>query len=132
MMRHIILSLALATLSLALVAMITVIWPLRGEVMSGESLKSLLANGLTLMLGGPGEGYKGTLTLQADGTGVGLTMQDNGTKFDFTGTWTIEDNQFCRKWKFNNFKKKCETWRKVGDNKVVVLIDGKKIRVNSW
>ena len=132
MMRYYFLSLALATFSLALVIMINAIWPLGEEDMPGESLKPLLANGLTLMFGGPGEGYKGTLRLQADGTSVGLSVQDNGIIFDLTGTWTIEDNQFCRKWKFNNFKKKCETWRKVGDNKVVVLIDGKKIRVNSW
>ena len=119
-------------LSLALVTMIVTSWPLRAEDMSGESLKSLLANGLTLMLGGPGEGYEGTLRLKADGTGVGSAVLDNGKKLDITGTWTIENNQFCRQWKFNNFKKKCETWRKIGENIVEVLIDGKKIGVNSW
>ena len=124
MMRTIILTIALVIISAS--------WPLRAEDMSGESLKSLLANGLTLMLGGPGEGYEGTVRLEADGTGVGSAVLDNGKKLDITGTWTIEDDQFCRKWKFNNFKKKCETWRIIDENKVEVLIDGKKAGVNSW
>ena len=119
-------------LTLALVTMFAASWPSRAEDMSGESLKSLLANGLTMMLGGPGEGYEGTIRLEADGTGVGSAVLDNGKKLDITGTWTIEDDQFCRQWKFNKFKKKCETWREIGENKVEVLIDGKKIGVNSW
>ncbi len=123
-MRTIILTITLVIISAS--------WPLRAEDMSGEKLKLLLANGLTLMLGGPGEGYKGTVRLEADGTGAGSAVLDNGKKLDITGTWTIEDNRFCRKWKFNNFKKECETWRKVDENKVEVLIDGKKIGVNSW
>ncbi len=118
--------------ALALVTMLAASWPSRAEEMSGENLKLLLANGLTLMLGGPGEGYKGTVRLEADGTGVGSAVLDNGKTLDITGTWTIEDNQFCRKWKFNNFKKKCETWRKVDDNRVEVLIDEERIGVNSW
>ena len=118
--------------SLIFVAMLAVTGPLRAEDMSGESLKSLLASSLTMKLGGSGEGYKGTLRLEPDGTGIGSLTLDSGKKLDVTGTWTIEGDRFCRKWKFNKYKKECETWRKIGENQVEVLVKGKKVGVNSW
>ena len=118
--------------ALALIVISAASWPSHAQDMSGEQLKLLLANGLTMMLGGPGEGYGGTVRLEADGTGAGSAMADNGKTFDITGTWTIEGDRFCRKWKFDNFKKKCETWKILGAKKVEVRVDGKKIGVNSW
>jgi hypothetical protein len=118
--------------TLVLVAILAVSGPLRAEDMSGESLKSLLTSSLTIKLGGFGEGYKGIVRLESDGTGSGSVTLDSGKKLDITGTWTIEGDHFCRKWKFNNYKKVCETWRKMGENKVEVLVNGKKVGVNSW
>lgn len=118
--------------TLVLVAILAVSGPLRAEDMSGESLKSLLASNLTMKLGGFGEGYEGILRLESDGTGFGSATLDSGKELDITGTWTIEGDLFCRKWKFNNYKKECETWRKIGENKVVVFVNGKRIGVNSW
>ncbi len=104
----------------------------RAEDMSGEDLKALLANGLPMKLGGPGEGYTGEVKLEADGTGAGSAVLDDGTKLDITGTWEVVGNQFCRKWAFDDFKRTCETWRKLGPNKAEVFVDGKRIGVNSW
>ena len=118
--------------TLVLVAILAVSGPSRAEDKSGESLKSLLASSLTMKLGGSGEGYKGTVRLVPDGTGFGSVTLDSGKKLDITGTWTIEGNHFCRKWKFNSYKKECETWRKMGENKVEVLVNGRKVGVNSW
>lgn len=100
--------------------------------MTGEELRTLLADGLTLTLGGAGEGYTGRLTLEPDGTGVGAARFENGRRLDVTGTWTVEGDQFCRQWKFDDFKRECETWRKIGSNKVAVIIDGERVGVNSW
>lgn len=118
--------------TLVLVAIFAVSGSLRAEDMSEENLKSLLANSLTMKLGGPGWGYEGMVRLEPAGTGSGSIKLGSGKKLDITGTWTIEGNQFCRKWKFNDYKKECETWRKIGENKVIVLVNGKKVGVNSW
>ena len=106
--------------------------PAQAENMSGEAMKALLVDGLTLTLGGAGEGYAGSVRLEPDGRGVGGAITDSGKKLDITGTWTIQGDQFCRKWKFNRLKEVCETWKKVGDKKVEVIVDGKKVGVNSW
>lgn len=100
--------------------------------MSGEDLKALLADGLTMKLGGPGEGYTGEVKLSLDGTGVGSAVLDDGKVLDIRGTWEVAGDQFCRNWQFDDFKRTCETWRKVGPNRVDVLIGGKRVGVNSW
>jgi len=102
------------------------------EAMTGEEFKALLENGLTLKLGGPGMGYQGSVRLEPDGTGAGAVKTDGGEKLDITGTWTIEGDQFCRKWAFNNFKKECESWWKSGKNRVDVTVGGRIVGVNSW
>lgn len=63
--------------------------------MTGQELQALLANGLTLTLGGPGEGYSGVVALKSDGTGVGEATLSDGRILDISGTWTIEGNQFA-------------------------------------
>ncbi len=102
------------------------------QEMSGEAMETLLSGGKTLTLGGPGEGYVGSVVLQPDGTGVGSAVMDSGKKLDISGTWRIEDDRFCRKWKFNDYEEVCETWRKIGENKVEVLVKGKRVGVNAW
>jgi hypothetical protein len=102
------------------------------EDMTGEELQALLANGLTLTLGGAGEGYAGKLRLEPDGTGVGEAILDDGRKLDTSGTWIVKGDQFCREWKYDNFKNTCETWRILGSNRAEVMVDGKRIGLNSW
>ena len=105
--------------------------PSWAQDLSGEALRSLLAKGLTLTLGGPGEGYTGVVRLTADGKGIGVAMLNSGKMLDVSGTWEIEGDTFCRKWKFDGYKRQCETWRQIGANRVEVLVDGKKIGVNT-
>jgi hypothetical protein len=105
-----------------------------GKAMTGDELTALLANGKTIMLGGPGTGYSGTLTLNADGTGHGSAQTDDGkTHIALDGTWEIRDGKFCRLWKDRDDNKEvCETWVKAGTNKVNVMDGKKKIGVNFW
>jgi hypothetical protein len=106
---------------------------LAGDAMTGAELTALLANGKTIQLGGPGAGYAGELALNADGTGKGTAKADDGTNLTITGTWKIKGDQFCRAWKeFDDGKDVCETWEKDSGNKVLVMVDGKKIGVNHW
>ncbi|WP_299622976.1 hypothetical protein [Pelagibius sp.] len=121
----------LIVLSVILISSLTANTSSRAEDLSGETLRSLLAKGLTLTLGGPGEGYTGVVRLTADGKGIGAALLDSGKMLDISGTWEIEGDTFCRKWKFDGYKRQCETWRQIGANKVEVLVDGKKVGVNT-
>ena len=118
--------------SFAFAALLALATPASAQDMSGEDLQALLKNGLTLELGGPGEGYQGKLRLEADGTGAGSAVSDSGETFDITGTWTIEGDEFCRQWKFDDYEKVCETWRRTGLRKAEVLVGGEKIGLNAW
>ena len=100
--------------------------------MTGDELRDLLADGLTLKLGGPGEGYTGEARLEPDGTGTGSAVSDEGERYDITGRWEIDGDRFCRKWAFDDFKRTCETWRKVAPNRVDVFVNGKRVGTNSW
>ena len=101
--------------------------------MTGTQLNQLLGEGITLTLGGEGEGYKGELLLNADGTGKGQALTDKGKKMRIEGTWEIVGNEFCRVWKeVSKGKKVCERWIIIGDNKVEVRNGDKRIGVNSW
>jgi hypothetical protein len=82
------------------------------ETMTGDQLAELLADGKTIMLGGPGTGYSGELVLTADGKGKGEAKTDDGSKtFVIEGTWEIRDDKFCRIWaEISEGKEVCETW----------------------
>ena len=54
------------------------------NAMTNADLTGLLSGGKTLMLGGKGQGYEGSLTLNADGTGKGSAKTDAGA-FHFAG-----------------------------------------------
>lgn len=101
--------------------------------MTGTQLKQLLAEGITLMLGGEGAGYTGELELYPDGTGKGQWVTNKGKKGMIEGTWEIVDDEFCRVWKdVSGGKRVCERWIIVGENKVEVRNKDKKIGINSW
>ncbi len=100
--------------------------------MTGAELQALLSQGRTLRLGGPEEGYSGEVRLAADGTGDGEVVFTNGRAMQFVGTWAVEGDRFCREWSFNEYLRECETWRRLGDNKAEVFIDGKRVGLNSW
>jgi len=103
-----------------------------GEFMTGAELTALVGQGKTINLGGEGTDYRGTLEIKADGTASGSAKTNTGKKIVIKGTWAIEGDQFCRKWKgLDGGKKVCETWKKIGDNKVEVL-EIKYIGVNWW
>ena len=125
-MRTIVLTTALVLVSIAACE------TSQADNMSGEDLKALLSDGLTMKLGGPGEGYSGEVKLDPNGKGSGSAVLDNGKTLDITGIWEIVGDQFCREWRFDDFKRTCETWRKTGPRRVDVLVDGKKVGVNSW
>jgi hypothetical protein len=103
------------------------------EYMTGAELTTLIGEGKTINLGGEGEGYAGTLEFRADGTASGSAKTDDGKTLVIEGTWKIKNNQFCRKWDgFDNAKTVCESWKKIGENRVEVQMAKKKIGVNWW
>ena len=103
-----------------------------GNAMTGAELQALLADGRTLKLGGAGEPYAGEVRLEPDGTGLGQATFTDGRILEIAGTWEIAGDQFCREWSFVDYERVCETWRKLGDNKVAVIVDGEQVGVNSW
>lgn len=104
-----------------------------GPAMTGKQLTELLAKGATLQLGGDGMGYKGKLTLAADGTGKGSAKTDDGTKITLSGKWRIDGNKFCRTWAdLDGGKEVCETWHLTSGRSVQVYVDGKMVGANSW
>jgi len=107
---------------------------LAAGAMSGKELTALLGNGKTLMLGGPGAGYKGELTLTKDGKGMGQVTLDNGQVIKIQGSWKIKGKKFCRTWIGGRDagKQVCETWVKTGDKSVKVMVGKKDIGTNSW
>jgi hypothetical protein len=100
--------------------------------MTNAELTALLTGGKTINLGGPGHGYKGELSLNADGTGAGKATTDGGDVITIVGTWRIEGDQFCRTWKGFGDGEVCETWVRDGDDTVRVLVDGEPVGVNHW
>ncbi len=93
----------------------------------------LTENGLTLKLGGKGEGYAGTLKLSKDGRGKGSAKTDAGRIINIVGTWQIKGDQFCRAWTdLNDGKEVCETWISASPRSVDVYVGDRKIGVNSW
>lgn len=101
--------------------------------MTGDQFNQLLSNGKTLILGGDGEGYKGELMLHPDGKGKGQAVTDKGNTIRIEGTWEVVGDEFCRLWKeVSKGKRVCERWIFIGENRVEVLKNGKKVGVNSW
>ena len=101
--------------------------------MTGEELKALFAADKTINLGGPEEGYTGTLMIKADGSGVGTAKTSGGKVIVLEGTWYVKKDNFCRKWKdLDKGKEVCEAWKKIGDNRVEVQVKKKKVGVNWW
>ncbi|MHA6346018.1 hypothetical protein [Roseivivax sp. CAU 1761] len=101
--------------------------------MTEAQMRALLDDGQVLQLGGPGEGYTGTLSLNPDGTGRGEARTDAGQTVVMNGTWEIEDGRFCRIWaNVDDGARVCETWVPTAPTSVAVYRDGQKIGVNSW
>lgn len=101
--------------------------------MTGKELTALLSEGKLLMLGGPKEGYTGELTLAKDGTGHGEAKTTDGKVIKIDGTWRIKGNKFCRTWKaLDGGKEVCETWNKVGEKSVRVMVGKNDVGLNSW
>jgi hypothetical protein len=104
------------------------------EKMSGAELTALLGSGKEIILGGPGQGYTGKLTLSKDGTGVGEVKLEDGTIIPIEGVWRIRGSKFCRTWKGGRDagKQICETWIKTGPKSVSVKVGKDDKGVNSW
>ena len=107
--------------------------PVLADQMTQEELSALTAGGRTITLGGPGQGYSGTLELAEDGTGAGTATTDAGAKLTLTGTWEVRDGMFCRTWtEFDDGAEICETWVETEPGTADVMVDGNKVGVNSW
>lgn len=102
--------------------------------MTGAQLSSLLSDGRTLTLGTPHTGYAGELELRDDGTGTGWVRFEDGRRVEFSGSWEIRGNQFCRTWTGLGDERGtiCEDWIPISPRSVDVHADGRKIGVNSW
>jgi hypothetical protein len=104
-----------------------------GTPMTSDELTALTANGVTLVLGGEGMGYKGELVLGADGKGEGGATMDNGNKLSIAGTWAIKNGKFCRTWiDLDGGQEVCETWYKTSESSVEVYNGDTMLGVNSW
>lgn len=115
------------------VAFTTPVFAQSGPAMSGAELTELVGDGATIKLGVEGMGYAGSLTLSADGTGLGEAKTDDGTVIRLAGTWAIKGDQFCRVWAdLNDGKEVCETWHKTSDTAAEVWVDGNMVGVNGW
>lgn len=103
------------------------------KAMNNDQLTQLTANGITLTLGGEGQGYVGTLKLKKDGTGKGSATTDAGGKIKIAGNWSIRDGKFCRTWAdLDGGQEVCETWCLTSGNTVDVYNGDAKLGVNSW
>ena len=100
--------------------------------MTGEEITALIGTGKTINLGGAGEGYVGSLDIKADGTASGSVKTDGGILI-IKGTWVMRQNNFCRKWvSLDGDKEVCEAWKIIGDKRVEVQANNKKLGVNWW
>lgn len=100
--------------------------------MTGEEITALIGTGKTINLGGAGEGYVGSLEIKADGTAAGSVKTDGGILV-IKGTWVVKQNNFCRNWvSLDGDKVVCESWKKIGDKRVEVQDNNKKLGVNWW
>ena len=136
-MKHRVKGLSLLTTTLIIFSFLFMFSPFvaisSDNQMTGDQLNQLLGNGKTLILGGEEEGYEGELILNADGTGKGQAVTKKGKTIRIEGTWEIVGDEFCRVWKeVSKGKRVCERWIFIGENKVEVIKDGKKVGVNSW
>ena len=79
--------------------------------MTGTELKQLLESGITLKLGGEGEGYQGDLVLLPDVTGKDQYVTTKGKKGRIEVT---------------HGERVCERWIVIGENKVEVTFTSEK------
>jgi len=101
--------------------------------MSGARIKAVIDDHSRIALGGPGEGYSGTLVFNKDGTAAGKVTPDGGSAITITGTWTIKKNQFCRTWtEIDPGREVCEDWVPSGSRQAEVMVKGKRSGLNSW
>ncbi len=104
-----------------------------GPAMTDEQLRQLTGNGITLGLGGPGEGYEGSLKLSKNGKGKGSAVTDGGDKISISGTWEIRDGKFCRVWAtLDEGREVCETWVLTSGRSVEVFDGSRRLGVNTW
>lgn len=103
------------------------------KAMTTGQMSDLTAKGITLKLGGEGQGYAGSLKLKKDGTAKGGATTDSGDKIDIKGTWYLANDNFCRTWQgLNDGQEVCEKWCLTSGNSADVYNGTKKIGVNSW
>jgi hypothetical protein len=103
------------------------------KALSTEQLTQLTAKGVTLKLGGEGEGYSGSLKLNRNGSAKGGATTDAGQKISIAGKWRIVDGKFCRTWAdLNDGQEVCETWCLTSGNSVEVYNGKNRLGVNSW
>ncbi len=101
--------------------------------MTGSELRAVLSVVRIFKLGGPSGDHVGMLFLKANGTGRGAVFYDNGDATNFSGTWRVNRNFFCRDW--NNFdggQEVCEAWIYITDTSARVTVQGQEIGVISW
>jgi hypothetical protein len=100
--------------------------------MTGEEITALIGTGKTINLGGADEGYVGSLEIKADGTALG-SVKTGGGNLIIKGTWVVRQNNFCRNWvSLDGDKEVCESWKIIGDKRVEVQSNNKKMGVNWW
>jgi hypothetical protein len=122
-------SMATALLTLSLIANAEAA---DGKPLTAGEMKALVANGITIgIVNAPGDPeYKGSITINADGTQAGTVTMGGKPPTALTGTWKLKGNQFCRILKPVSDKETCETWVHTGDKEVAVMVGKKRLGLN--
>lgn len=102
--------------------------------MTAAQLTALLSDGRTLTLGIPHAGYAGELRLRDDDFGTGWVRFEDDRSVEFSGTWEVRGNQFCRAWTglSDVSRSICEEWILRSPRSVDIYEQGRKIGVNPW
>jgi hypothetical protein len=101
--------------------------------LTAADMQALLSNGLTLgiMDVDGGTKYKGSVTINADGTQSGSLILTGKPPIALTGSWKLKGAKFCRVLKPVSEKEVCETWVKTGDKQITVMVGGKPVGLNT-
>ena len=122
-----------AALTLPILALLaTAVAAAEQRPLTAAEMQALLSNGLTLgiMDVNGGTKYKGSVTINADGTQSGSLVLTGKPPIALTGSWKLKGDKFCRVLKPVGEKEVCETWVKTGDKQITVMVGAKPVGLN--
>jgi hypothetical protein len=103
-----------------------------GKPLTASEMQALLSNGLTIgiMDVNGGTKFRGSVTINADGTQSGSLLPTGQSPIALSGSWKLKGAKFCRVLRPVSDKEVCETWVKTGDKQITVMIGAKPAGLN--